>query len=94
LRRTGLGAASVAVGVGRRVPGLTKGAAGPLKLLGIGYGLLAIAILVIGGARERRVSAALRRGDYHRLSLPLVTRLTVAGIGLSLVTLGVIAFAP
>jgi hypothetical protein len=40
------------------------------------------------------VSAALRRGDYHRLSLPLVTRLTVAGIGLSLVTLGVIAFAP
>jgi hypothetical protein len=43
--------------------------------------------------RGRRVSAALSRGGYNRLSAPLVTWLTVAGIGLSLVTLGVIAFA-
>jgi len=91
--RTGLGSAAVAVGVGRLVPGLTDGAAWPLKLLGIGYGGLAIAILVIGAVRERRVSAALRRGGYHRLSSPLVTWLTIAGVGLSLVTLGVIAFA-
>jgi putative membrane protein len=92
--RTGLGSAAVAVGVGRLVPGLTKGAALPLKLLGIGYGLLAIAILVTGAVRERRVSAALDRGSYHRLSSPLVTWLTIAGVGLSLLTLGVIAFAP
>ena len=92
--RTGLGSAAVAVGVGRLVPGLTKGAALPLKLLGIGYGLLAIAILVTGAVRERRVSAALDRGEYDRLSSPLVTWLTIAGVGLSLLTLGVIAFAP
>jgi uncharacterized membrane protein YidH (DUF202 family) len=91
---TGLGAAAVVIGMGRLVPGLTKRAAWPLELLAIGDGVLAIAILVIGAVRERRVSAALRRGGYHRLSSPLVTWLTVARIGLSLVTLGVIAFAP
>ena len=91
--RTGLGAAAVAVGVGRLVPDLTKGAVWPLKLLGIGYGVLAIAILVLGGARAPRVSRT-RRGAYHRLSSPLVTWLTVAGVALALVTLGVIAFAP
>jgi putative membrane protein len=92
--RTGLGAAAVAVGVGRFVPGLTKGAIWPLKLLGIGYGVLAIAILITGAVRERRVSDALSRGGYDRLSTPLVTWLTVAAVGLSLVTLAVIAFAP
>lgn len=91
--RTGLGAAAVAVGVGRLVPGLTTGATWPLRLLGIGYGALAIAIFVVGAARERRVAVALSKGDYDRLSTPLVTWLTITGVGLSLVTLAVIAFA-
>jgi len=78
---TGLGSATVALGVGRLVPGLTKGAVWPLKLLGTGHGALAIAILVIGAVREHRVSAARRRGDYHRRSLPL---LMIAGFSLSL----------
>jgi uncharacterized membrane protein YidH (DUF202 family) len=91
--RTGLGAAAVAVGVGRLVPGLTAGATWPLRLLGIGYGALAIAIFVIGAVRERRVAAALSKGTYDRLSSPVVTWLTITGVGLSLLTLGVIAFA-
>jgi uncharacterized membrane protein YidH (DUF202 family) len=91
--RTGLGAAAVAVGVGRLVPGLTKGTTWPLQLLGVGYGMLAIAIFVVGAVRERRVAAALSKGSYDRLSSLLVTWLTITGVGLSLVTLAVITFA-
>jgi len=75
---TGLGAAAVTVGMRRLVPGLTYGAALPLKLLGISYAVLAIAILVIGAVRERHVAVAPSRGAYDRLSAPLVPWLTVA----------------
>jgi hypothetical protein len=69
---------AVAVGVGRLVAGLNKGAAWPPKLPGIGHGVPAIAIPVIGAVRERGVSDALSRGGYHRLSSPLVALLAVA----------------
>jgi uncharacterized membrane protein YidH (DUF202 family) len=79
--RTGLGSAAVAVGVGRLVPGLSNGSAWPLELLGIGYAGLAIATLVTGAVRERRVSAVLSRRGYHRLPSPLVAWLTIAAPG-------------
>ena len=63
--------------MGRFVPGLSNGAALPLKLLGVDYGVLAIGILMIGAVRERRVSVAPSRGGY-RLSAPLITLLAVA----------------
>jgi len=59
--RTGLGAAAVSIGVGRLLPGLTGGALWPLRLLGLGYGVVAIAVLVIGAVRQNQVAAALRR---------------------------------
>ena len=54
--RTGLGAAAVSIGVGRLLPGLAGGARWPLKLLGLGYGLIAIAVLLIGAVRQSTVS--------------------------------------
>ena len=89
--RTGVGASAVAVGVGRLLPGVAGGASWPLKLLGLGYGLLAIVILVIGAVRQSRVADALRRNSYAQLSSPLVNWLTAAGVGLALVTVAVIA---
>jgi putative membrane protein len=91
--RTGLGAAAVSIGVGRLLPGLTGGARWPLKLLGLGYGLVAIAVLVIGAVRQTQVASALRRGSYEELSTPLVMWLTAAAVALSIATLVVIAVA-
>ena len=91
--RTGLGAAAVSIGVGRLLPGLTGGALWPLRLLGLGYGVVAVAVLVIGAVRQNQVAAALRRGSYEELSSPLVMWLTAAAVALSLATLVVIAVA-
>ncbi len=89
--RTGLGATAVAVAVGRILPGLTGEARWPLKLLGFGYGVLAVAVLMIGAVRQNRVAAALRRGDYDEISPSLVMWLTVAAVALGLGTLAVVA---
>jgi uncharacterized membrane protein YidH (DUF202 family) len=91
--RTGLGAAAVSIGVGRLLPGLAGGTRWPLKLLGIGYGLVAIAVLVIGAVRQNHVASALRRGSYDELSSPMVLWLTAAAVALSVATLVVIAVA-
>jgi len=91
--RTGLGATAVAIGVGRILPGLAGGAHWPLKLLGLAYGALAVAILLIGGARQARVAAALRRGSYDQLSDPLVIWLTAAAVILAVATIAVVAVA-
>jgi uncharacterized membrane protein YidH (DUF202 family) len=91
--RTGLGATAVAVGVGRILPGFAGGARWPLKLLGLGYGALAVAILLIGGIRQAHVAAALRRGGYDELSGPLVMWLTAAAIVLAIATILVVAIA-
>ncbi len=81
----------MSIGVGRLLPGLTGGALWPLRLLGLGYGVVAIAVLVIGAVRQNQVAAALRRGSYEELSTPLVMWLTAAAVALSLATLVVIA---
>ena len=82
--RTGIGASAVAIGVGRIVPELTHGATWPWRVLGIGYGLIAVAVLVIGAIRQQRTHDALRRGSYSELSSPTVLYLTAAAVILSL----------
>lgn len=91
--RTGLGATAVAVGVGRILPGFTHGAHWPLRLLGLAYALLAVAVLVIGAIRQGRVAAALRSGSYDELSSRLVLWLTAAAVALATGTLIVVAVA-
>lgn len=89
--RTGIGAAAVSVTVGKLLPGLGSGAQWPLQALGLGYGLLAIVILLLGAVRQHRVADAMRRGGYEPLSPPIVNWLTAAAILLGIVTLAVIA---
>jgi uncharacterized membrane protein YidH (DUF202 family) len=91
--RTGLGATAVAVAVGRILPGFAEGARWPLKLLGLSYGALAVAILVIGGVRQARVAEALRSGAYDELSSPLVMWLTAVAVLLAVATIAVVAVA-
>lgn len=89
--RTGIGASAVAIGVGRIVPELTHGARWPFRALGIGYGLIAVAVLVLGAVRQQRTNEALRRGSYSPLSSPTVMYLTAAAVVVSLGSIVLVA---
>lgn len=91
--RTGVGAGAVALAVGRFLPGLTHGARWPYRLLGIGYAILSIAVLVVGAVRQRRSAEALRSGAFEELSSELVTWLTAAAVGLSVIAIVLVAIA-
>lgn len=83
--RSGIAVGAVALAVGRLLPAVTHGTRWPMRLLGIGYGLLSVTVLVLGGLRQQRSAAALKRGDYEELSPPLVGWLTAAAVVLSAV---------
>lgn len=89
--RTGIGASAVAIGVGRIVPELTHGARWPFRALGIAYGLIAVAVLVLGAVRQQRTNEALRRGSYSPLSSPTVMYLTAAAVVVSLGSIVLVA---
>lgn len=89
--RTGIAAAAVAIAIGRIVPAITHGARWPFRVVGIGYGLLAAAALVIGALRQRTTADALRRGSYAELSTPVVMWLTAAAVALSLAAVAIVA---
>ncbi len=88
--RTGLGAAAVGIAVGRLLP-VTGEPRWPYALLGVAYGGLAVAMLVAGAMRHRRSAAALRSGGFAELSDRLVLGLTAIAVGLSFVTLILVA---
>lgn len=88
--RTGLGAAGLAIAVGRILPGIAGGERWPYRVLGLGYGALAVAVLVLGAVRQQHAAGALRRGGYAQLSTALVIGLTAAAVALCAVTLVVI----
>ena len=91
--RTGIGAAAVAIAVGRLLPGVAGGAKWPFRVLGLGYSALAVAVLVLGALRQRRAAEALRRGGYEQLSSPQVMWLTAAAVALAMGTLVLVAVA-
>ena len=89
--RTGLGASALAIALGRLAPDITHGSRWPFRVVGIGYGVLAVAVLLVGAARQQRVADALRRGSYVELSSPLVMRLTAAAVVLSVASVALVA---
>ncbi len=89
--RTALGGAAVSVAVGRGLPFVSKGARWPFELLGIGYGLLSLAVLIAGALRQRNTARALQRGGYSELATPLVAWMTAGAMVLVVATLVIIA---
>ena len=85
--RTGIGASAVAVGVGRVLPEVSGGSDWPFRVLGAGYAVLAIWVLLAGASRQRHVDAALAAGRYDRMSPTLVSALTAAAVALAALTL-------
>ncbi len=85
--RTALGSAAVAIGVGRVLPDVSHGPRWPFTLLGIGYAVLAIAVLLAGAVRQQRTAAALRRNSYSEMSFALMMWLTAGALVLAVGTL-------
>ena len=65
--RTALAASVAAIAVGRLAPELTGGATWPWAIVGSGSALLAVAMYLVGIARQRHVDEALAAGTYTRL---------------------------
>jgi hypothetical protein len=81
------------VAVGRVLPAVAERPHWPFQVLGAGYALLAIWVLIAGAVRQRHVDAALARGRYERLSPGLVNALTAAAVVLALLTLVLVVVA-
>jgi putative membrane protein len=88
--RSGITAATAAVGVGGVVPQLVDGGRTAYALLGAGYALLAGGVFVGAALRRRRVEAALREGEWAGVGQTPVMAFTLAGVALALGTVAVI----
>ncbi len=85
--RTGLAALAVAIGVGRVVPELSgSGARWPYALAGVGFALWGIFAIACGTANREAMEKALREGRFHEAPTWPLRTLSVAGIGLGLLT--------
>ena len=92
--RSGIAAATAAVGVGGVVPSLVDGERTPYVVLGAGYAVLAAVIFVAAALRQRQVERALDDERYAALGERVVLALTVVAAVLALGTLGVIVAQP
>jgi putative membrane protein len=86
-----LTALAVSLGAGAVVPDITSGSRWPYVLLGIGFGLLAVAFIAYGVVRHRRVEEAIERGGYAPLASGIAAAFGVVGVVLALLTVLVVA---
>jgi putative membrane protein len=92
--RSGIAAATAAVGVGGVVPSLVDGERTPYVVLGAAYAVLAAVIFVAAALRQRQVERALADGRYEDVGHWGVLALTLAATALALGTLVVIVAQP
>ena len=86
--RTGLTALAVALAIGRVVPELGNSAVQwPYTVVGAGFALYGVALILYGNARAREVVSALKSGDFSEASSGAIGALTGAGIVLGIATL-------
>src|SRR3954470_9387890 len=88
--RTALVATAGALGVGRLAPRLLHSAPAPYVVLGCGYALLAVALVVVGMRRHRAIGKAIERGETAPLGPPTVALFTVGGAILATLTIVVV----
>src|SRR3954454_10211190 len=69
--RTALGATAGAMGVGRIAPEALHVPSAPYIILGCGYGLLAVALLVAGALRPRALVRGVERWEAARAAVRL-----------------------
>ncbi len=80
--------------MGRVVPELDPDAAQlPYSVIGVGFAVYGVALIVYGNLRARAVDDAIAHGEYSLPTDRLLTGLTVTGAVLGLATAAVIVFA-
>lgn len=88
--RSALVATAGALAVGRVTPQALHVAAWPYVTLGAGYGLLAVAMTLIGAGRHRRLKRAARSASDAALEDRTVTAFTAGGTLLALATIALV----
>ena len=88
--RSALVATAGALAVGRVTPQVLHVASWPYVLLGVGYGVLAIGMVIVGGQRHRRLARAAAAGVESTLDSRLVTAFTAGGVALGLCTVALV----
>jgi putative membrane protein len=88
--RTALVATAGALAVGRVTPQALHVAAWPYVLLGLGYGVLAVGMIIVGAQRHGRLARAAVAGLDGGLDSRVVAAFTVGGIALVLCTVALI----
>lgn len=91
--RGGLTALAVSVGAGALVPDVASVRRWPFVLLGVAFGVLAIAFIVVGTWRYRRVERALARGRFSPLGERAAAVIGIAGVALGALTILVVTLA-
>jgi putative membrane protein len=86
--RTALTAFAVSVGTGKLVPALTDEAALPYTLLGTGFAVLGLGLVLGAFLRQRAVERAVQEGEFAQLGDTWLIVLSLAGLVLGV---GVIA---
>jgi hypothetical protein len=82
-----MAALAVAIGVGRLLPSLVDGGSEtPFVVLGVGYAILGLFLIVYGSLRERAMAAALAEGRFEPLPRTLVVALTAYLVALAAAT--------
>ena len=85
--RTGLAALAVSLAVGRLVPELSHASSQwPYTVIGVGFALYGLVLILNGTLRAREVEAYLSRGDQVPPQGWLITGLSGAGVVLALAT--------
>jgi putative membrane protein len=85
--RTGLTATAVAIGVGKIVPDLSGHTTRwPYAVLGGGYGLLGVALILYGLRRRAEVDQAIRAGAYAAPGDRALALIGAAAVVLALAT--------
>lgn len=84
--RTALAGSVGALGVGRLAPELLDVASWPYVVLGCGYAVLAVGLLIVGALRQHELERALRTGGHVPLRFQTVGLFTAGGVALALMT--------
>ena len=85
--RAALGAMVGALGVGRLAPEVLHVAPAPYIVLGCGYGLLSVGLLLAGAIRQRDLQKGVDRNREAPLPFAVVAAFTIGGVALALMTI-------
>ena len=88
--RSALTALAVAVGAGKIVPSVADVTRWPFELLGAGFAVLALALILYGALRFVRVEEALEAGEFAPLDARNATVLAGAAAILSVATIALV----